>query len=104
MSKLKNEIKRDLLDQLEDNGTYGKHYVELVDDYMSMWEIKNKLLKDINTRGVSVEYVHGAGQRGFKKNDSVPEFIRTNAQMLKLLSELGLKPVGKEAADTNDEY
>ena len=103
MSKLKNEIKEDLLNQLENNGTYGRHYVELVDDYMSMWEIKNKLLKDIDERGVSVEYIHGAGQRGFKKNDSVPEFIRTNAQMLKLLSELGLKPSPKEV-DSDGDY
>ncbi len=88
----KTEIKKDLLDQLERNGVYGKHYLDLVNDYMSLWEIKNKLIKDIKERGVSVKYDNGGGQSGFKKNDSIAELNKTNAQMLKILNELGLKP------------
>lgn len=80
-------IKQDLLDQLERNGVFGKYYIDLVYDYMAMWEIKNKLIRDIKKRGVSVPGMHG-----MKKNESITELNKTNAQMLKILGELGIKP------------
>nr|WP_050608237.1 P27 family phage terminase small subunit [Clostridium niameyense] len=89
------EIKRDLLKQLESNGTYGKHYEDLISDYMSLWNIKNRLIEDIKERGVSVEWNNGK-QHGRKKNDSISELNKTNAQMLKILNELGLKPIPQE--------
>lgn len=88
----KDEIKADLVDQLERNGVFGKHYLDLVDDYMALWEIKNKLILDIKKRGVSIPWSNGERQGGYKKNESITELNKTNAQMLKILSELGLKP------------
>ena len=67
----KTDIKKDLIDQLERNGVLGNHYLDLIDDYMSLWDIKNKLIKDIESRGVSIEWSNGGGQGGFKKNDSI---------------------------------
>jgi len=89
--KYKN-IKQDLIDQLERNGTVGKYYEDLVNDYMDMWVTKCLLVEDIQNRGVVVEYDNGGGQKGKKKNDSVEQRIKVNAQMLKLLSEIGIKP------------
>lgn len=91
------EIKKDLIDQLERNGVYGKHYLDLINDYMALWDIKNKLIKDIKDRGVSVrwETYNKDGeivQSGYKKNESISELNKTNGQMLKILSELGIKP------------
>ena len=100
----KAEIKQDLIDQLDRNGVYGSHYLDLIDDYMALWTIKNKLIADIRKRGVTVEYQNGANQWGHKRNDSVPELNRVSAQMLKILSELGLKATAFEAvADDDDE-
>ena len=90
--KLFNEIKEDLLKQLEHNGTYGKHYEDLINDYMELWNVKNNLIADIKERGVSIEWSNGK-QFGVKKNDSIAELNKTNAQMLKILSELALKPI-----------
>lgn len=100
-NSLANEIKQDLLKQLESNGTFGKHYEDLVGDYISLWDIKNRLIKDIKIRGVSVEWNNGK-QVGMKKNDSIPELNKTSAQMLKILSELGLKPMPKADDDFDD--
>ncbi len=99
----KNEIKKDLLDQLDRNGVYGKHYRDLINDYMSLWDIKNKLIKDIKTRGVSVHWCNGGGQEGYKKNDSIAELNKTNAQMLKILNELGLKAKSEEHGGEGDD-
>ena len=30
-------IQKDLLDQLDRNGTVGEFYIDLVEDYMDMW-------------------------------------------------------------------
>ncbi len=99
----KTEIKKDLIDQLERNGIFGKHYLDLVNDYMSLWDIKNELIKDIKVRGVSIKWNNGGGQEGYKKNDSISELNKTNAQMLKILNELGLKAKSEVIPDDNEE-
>lgn len=99
----RNEIKKDLLDQLERNGVFGKYYIDLVNDYMALWDIKNKLIKDIRERGVSVHWSNGGGQEGHKKNESIAELNKTNAQMLRILNELGLKATKTEVTDDDEE-
>lgn len=94
-NKIADEIKEDLLKQLNENETYGKHYEDLVNDYMALWDIKNRLIDDIKERGVSVEWNNGK-QTGKKKNDSISELNKTSAQMLKILNDLGLKPSIKD--------
>jgi phage terminase small subunit len=89
---LREKIKQSLIEQFKKNGEVSSHYLDLIDDYMALWDIKNNLIKDIAERGVSIEWNNGGGQCGFKRNDSVTELTKTNAQMLKLLNELGLKP------------
>ncbi len=101
-SKEYQEIQSDLLDQLERNGTTGKYYFDLVSDYMDLWVTKSLLVDDIQQRGVTVLYNNGGGQKGRKKNDSVEQRIKVNAQMLKLLSELGIKPVQLDGDDDED--
>lgn len=98
-TKLYKKIRSDLLDQLERKGIYGKQFEDLVEDYMSLWIIKNMLINDIESRGVSVIYNHGGGQKGYKKNDSIAELNKTNGQMLKLLNELGIKVTVAESED-----
>lgn len=100
-SKLK--IKTDLLDQLERKGVCGQYYVDLINDYISLWEIKNLLIKDIKARGVSVYWNNGGGQEGYKKNDSIGELNKTNAQMLKILRELDIKPEPVEPGEIDEE-
>ena len=111
MAAKKTEIKNDLIDQLERKGIFGKHYLDLINDYMALWDIKNKLIKDIKDRGVSVKWTNGpinpetgeAAQSGYKKNESISELNKTNAQMLKILNELGLKASSMGPADDPDE-
>ena len=95
------EIKQDLLDQLDRNGTTGKYYIDLVSDYIDLWRTKNMLIDDINERGVRVIYDNGGGQSGYKKNDSVDQLLKVNQQMLKLLDSLGIKPT--QGGDGEDE-
>ncbi|MEB9549539.1 P27 family phage terminase small subunit [Bacillus cereus] len=97
----KKRIHQDLLQQLKDNGINGAHFIDLVEDYMSLWEIKNDLIADIKDRGVVVTWSNGK-QQGKKKNESINELNKTNAQMLKLLAELNLKAIVKKDDDDDD--
>ena len=93
------EIRRDLLDQLERNGTCGKYYTDLVEDYMSFWVDKQLLTDDIQARGVVVTYNNGGGQSGKKRNDSIADKIKVNVQMLNILNALGIKPAPADGDD-----
>nr|WP_156990520.1 P27 family phage terminase small subunit [Caproicibacter fermentans] len=88
---MRDEIQQDLLDQLERNGTVGAYYTDMITDYMKLWDTKNRLIADIEARGVTVESVTQAGIN-IKRNDSVGDLLKTNAQMLKLLDSLGIRP------------
>lgn len=100
--ELRERIKTDLLDQLERNGTVGEYYTDLVDDYMDLWDTKTELVKDIREHGVKVEYTSNNGITNMKKNESVDLRIKVNAQMLKLLSELGVKPSQADLGDLDE--
>lgn len=88
----KHEIKYDLLDQLERNGTCGKYYIDLVEDYMNLWITKNMLIEDIMERGATVTYKNGENQYGTKKNESIDQVLKVSVQMIKILDALGIKP------------
>ena len=87
-----NMIRSDLFDQLDRDGTVGRYYADLVEDYMDLWLTKSLLLTDIKSRGVTVTYNNGGGQRGVKKNESVEQVLKVNTQMLKILDSIGIKP------------
>ena len=99
----KSQIKQDLIDQLECKGVYGQQYLDLINDYMSLWDVKRALIKDIKERGVTVKYQNGENQWGYKKNDSVGNLVKVNKQMLDLLKELGLRAADFEADSDDDE-
>ena len=102
-NELREQIRQDLIDQLERQGIYGRHYLDLVEDYMALWDTKNALISDIQKRGVMVRYQNGQNQWGHKKNDSVDNLVKVNKQMLMLLKELGLRAENFEADSDDDE-
>ena len=99
----RDEIREDLLEQVRERNIVESHFVDLVNDYMALWDIKNELIKDIKEKGVSVKYQNGANQWGYKKNDSVRELTTVNNQMLKILNDLGLKP-SKIEVEQDEEF
>ena len=91
----KTQIKQDLLDQLDRQGLYGKYYIDLIGDYMSLWEIKNKLIKD-GKKNPYTEWRNSETSYGRKKNDSIDQAVKVNQQMLKILNFLNITPSKQE--------
>ncbi len=95
-------IKSDLLDQMEINGVDGEYYLDLINQYMSLWVDVQELDLDVKERGVSVKYQNSPTQWGYKKNDSLDLKNRTLAQMMRILDWLNLKPTIAENSDEDD--
>lgn len=86
--KQRAKIKKSLIGQLTDMGANNEHFEDLIEDYLALFDIKNRLISDIDERGVTVEWQNSSTQKGYKKNDSVSELVKVNAQMLKILQQL----------------
>ncbi|MDA1933039.1 P27 family phage terminase small subunit [Bacillus cereus] len=99
----KAQIKQDLLQQLENSGLYGMHYVDLVDDYMTMFDAKNKLARELKKKGPMIEWQNSESQKGVKANPATKEFRETNKRMTELLKVLGLKEPVYEGNDDDDD-
>lgn len=100
---IKKQIEDDLLKQLEVKGATQEFYLDLVRDYISLFETKNMLSKDIKKRGVAIPWVSREGQAGHKKNESIAELVKVNNQMLKIIADLGLKLSDIKAVEEDDE-
>ncbi len=84
------EVRESLLAGLRARGAECDHDADLVNDYMSLWDAKKKLVTDIRKRGVNYEDVSSVGVPMRKANPSVKELVMVNRQMLSIRRELGL--------------
>lgn len=81
---LREGIKNDLIKQLESNGTVGKFYSDLVDDYMKLWDTKNLLQDDIAKRGANVPSIASTVVANIKRAGPIGELVNLNSELLEL--------------------
>lgn len=82
---LREQIESDLISQLKSNGVSVTYHKDLVQDYLSLWDLKNKLIEDIKSSGIKVSGMHGP-----KSNPSINDLHKTNDRMIKILDALNL--------------
>ena len=87
---LKKDIENSMKMTLAESGHDQEVYTDLVNDYMRLWTIKNKLLADITKRGVVYKDKSSTGVEMMKNNPSTKELLLVNRQMLQILEKLGL--------------
>lgn len=87
----KTDVINSLKEQLKNKGADIPCFIDLVEDYGKLWNIKNKLITDINTRGVVYDDVSSVGVPMKKNNPSTKELLGVNRQMLSILEKLGLE-------------
>ncbi|WP_442852851.1 P27 family phage terminase small subunit [Bacillus sp. UNC322MFChir4.1] len=83
---LRKQIEKDLCTQLKKKKIIGYHYEDLVQDYLSLWDLKCDLIDDIQDTGIKVSGMHGP-----KSNPSINDLHKTNDRMIKILGALGLE-------------
>lgn len=82
------KVKESLLAALVAKGLDSPYFLDLLDDYMDLWDIKNKLRIDLQKRGPVVEWQNGANQKGLRKNDSLTEYPKISKRMTDILRQL----------------
>lgn len=87
----KQSIKEDLQNQLISQNKFGKQFDDMIDDYIYLVELKERLQHDINVNGIRYKTTGGNGFTTYKPNESCERLLKTNAQMLKILQDLDLK-------------
>lgn len=91
MAEKKGDILKSLVSQLQKNQADISAFLDLIDDYMALYDIKKKLKTDIKKRGVSYETTSASGKASIiKQNQSVKDLVAVNKQMLMILDKLGL--------------
>jgi hypothetical protein len=94
------EIREDLTQQLIAQGKHQSYYIDMIDQYVNYFAIKNKLLRDIKKEGIRIETTNGNGFKTSKVNESIDKAQRVTQLMLKILSDLELeKPIAEDSAD-----
>lgn len=84
-------IREDLKTQLNLQEKVGKHFDNMVEDYIYFYRLKEELKHDIAENGLRIESQTGNGYKTEKDNKSVDQIIKVNGQMLKILNDLELK-------------
>lgn len=99
-----NSIKEDLKNQLFTQNKFGKHFDDMVEDYIFLVKLKEGLQYDIADKGMRYSTMTGNGFETEKPNESVERVLKVNAQMLKILQDLDLKAPeeGPEAGEGDD--
>lgn len=84
-------IRESLLKQLWKRGADVEFLEDVIDDYMKLYEIKERLNEDIVKRGINYEEpAANTGRPIVKPNPSVRDLATTSRQMLIILKNLGL--------------
>ena len=82
------KVRDSILAALVAKGMDSPYFLDLVEDYMDLWDIKRKLRVDLQQRGPVVEWQNGANQKGLRKNDSVVEYPKISKRMTDILRQL----------------
>lgn len=94
------DIKNDLLKQLQLQNKTGNHYLDLVEQYMRYYVIKEELDSDIREKGIRYMCMNGNGIEVERPNESVDRLLKITPTMTKLLDSLGLKePIVQQQSD-----
>lgn len=88
---LRKRIEKDLMKQLKDSNITGNYLKDLVQDYLSLWDLKCDLVEDIKITGIKV-----SGMYGPKSNPSINDLHKTNDRMIKMLDALNLNAPAAE--------
>ena len=96
------KVKKSLTEQLELQNKTADFYMDLVEDYMSYWRMKEGLVKDIENKGLRYACRNGNGIEVEKPNESVQNLQKTTTTMLKILSDLNLKEPLSNSSDEED--
>lgn len=98
----RNSIEKSLKEELKKLDKTSNFYMDLVADYMKLWDLKEQLFADIERRGVVYKDKSSTGVEMQKNNPSTKEVLMVNRQMLQIIKEIGFSEVDLERFGYDD--
>lgn len=94
------DIENDIKSQLDKLSKFGKFYDDLVNEYIYLIDVREKLKSDIKKKGVRYTFVNGNGIEQEKPNESIANLIKIEQIMLKIINDLDInQPMIKPPSD-----
>ena len=102
---MRKEVEKSLKEQLTAKGADIDLFNDQIQDYMTMWDLKEMLKDDIKENGLRLNYTTANGGLAEKDNPSVKQIPLINKQMLMLLKQLDISTdkVIKDGVDLDDD-
>lgn len=97
----KTRLRQALVDSLERTGRTENYWYDLVLDYLTFWEIKEKLKTEIERKGAMITIVNGT-QKFRKRNDAVVELPKIHKRMTDILTILAIDEPPDEGEEGDD--
>ena len=94
---LRDEVRESLLESLRYRGIARQPWLDLVEQYMNLWDTSWLLNANIQAEGVMITTPSGMT----KKNDSVGLLVNINKQMNQQLEKLGIEAPAKKSGGAN---
>lgn len=98
-TQAQNKLRRTMVEQ--SGNTTNLVVLGLIEDYISFWLIEKRLDEDIRKRGVNIKWQNSPTSNGYKKNESIAEKVKVNAQKMKILDQIGIKTL-PDIIESND--
>lgn len=86
---IRKSIEKNLTDQLKAKGANNDLYADMVQDYLVLWDLKEKLKADVKAYGLRCHYETATGSVE-RDNPSAKQIPVVNREMRALLRDLGL--------------
>lgn len=100
--KKSDKLRKSLISQLKFRNADIDVFTALIDDYIALFSISERLKTDISERGEIIREKNSAGCEVCKCNPSLKELRDTNKSMLAILKQLNLS-LDTVLTDENDE-
>lgn len=100
---LRKRVRISLEKQLIAKGADIDLFRDQINDYMSMWDLKEQLKDDIEEHGLRLNYSTANGGKVEKDNPSVKQLPLINKQMLMLLKQMEISTDSVVTDGNNDD-
>lgn len=88
---IRNSIRDSMIGELEKQNKTTKYHLDLVEDYMKYYDMKEKLFNDIKKNGPRITVIGTGGSEITKDNKSYNLITKTTDIMLKILKSLNIE-------------
>lgn len=95
-------VMRSLKTQIRAKGADIEIFADQINDYMTLWDLKEQLKEDIEENGLRLMYQTANGNEAEKDNPSVKQLPVVNKQMLAILKQLDISTDKAVRADGDD--